>query len=328
MNTQLISRCTIFFLLKIAASEASGGCEYGSMERKEWFSYFPACNTDCNCFQRKNLVYVDCSNKGLSFVPSGLPINTDILYLQGNDIQSISNRSFVDAINSSTNNDVSSCNQNAFQLRELYLHNNVLLTKIADGAFTHFPNIKTLLVHHTSLKELRNGLFSGLEASLTILWAHNTHIKSIEDNTFVELTKLKQLWLHNTHVERFQGHIFSNLKNLEELKLHHEEHTDGFSNVSCCSFCGVKKNTRLFADLDDKFQGSLSCGCNSGGSQDQCDGCFQTCQKWAYDDSITAWKEHKQLISRAYSSPSTSVLLILACVAVHSLISMTQPRLY
>ncbi|XP_052707694.1 slit homolog 2 protein-like isoform X2 [Crassostrea angulata] len=114
-----------------------------------------ACPAPCECRPTSSCTgtYVNCMNKGLKEVPTGIPKDTCNLNLYGNQISRINNNTFKGLPQSETlslsNNQITRIDNDAFaglsELRELYLYNN-MITSIKSIVFEKFPQLQELYV--------------------------------------------------------------------------------------------------------------------------------------------------------------------------------------
>nr|AAT70320.1 variable lymphocyte receptor [Petromyzon marinus] len=113
-----------------------------------------ACPSQCSCYVGpvNRLHYFDCYTKELSSVPAAIPVNTQILQLQNNRIQSLPVGVFDRLVN----------------LQKLYLGENQL-SALPAGVFDRLVNLQTLDLHNNQLKSIPRGAFDNL-MSLTNIW--------------------------------------------------------------------------------------------------------------------------------------------------------------
>ncbi|XP_060913678.1 biglycan-like [Labrus mixtus] len=122
----------------------------------------PLCPFECQC----SLKVVQCSDRGLHFVPFDLPPDTRLLDLQGNQITEIREDDFKGLNNLYAlvlvNNRISKIHPRAFlplqQMHKLYLSHN-LLTAVPK----RLPaSLQELRIHDNRIKKVASGTFSGL----------------------------------------------------------------------------------------------------------------------------------------------------------------------
>ncbi|VDP31293.1 unnamed protein product [Soboliphyme baturini] len=132
------------------------------------------CPLDCIC----DGTTVDCSNRGLSQIPTQLPMFTTTLYLNDNKIVEIKNMGLFEKL---------------LNLKSLNLNNNYI-TRIESEAFHGAENMKELKLRNNLLTEINEKMLHGL-SHLENLSLSNNEIKCIMDGTFDHLKYLKQLEL-------------------------------------------------------------------------------------------------------------------------------------
>ncbi|RVE72733.1 hypothetical protein OJAV_G00040800 [Oryzias javanicus] len=154
----------------------------GRMDR-DWFraSNPQACPEQCDCpIQWPTSVY--CDHRGLEHVPGNLPETTQYLFLQGNNISSLS----------------SSALANASSLRWLILDNNQLQSEELEMTFlqnqTHLHNF---FANHNHLSSVPDSLPAGLKQ---LRLAYN-RISSIGPGAFQNLKNLTLLLLQGNRLQ-------------------------------------------------------------------------------------------------------------------------------
>uniref|UniRef100_A0A3P9J7D8 Lumican-like n=1 Tax=Oryzias latipes TaxID=8090 RepID=A0A3P9J7D8_ORYLA len=146
----------------------------GRMDRGWFQANNPqACPEQCDCpIQWPTSLY--CDHRGLKQVPEILPETTQYLFLQGNNISSLS----------------SSALANLTGLRWLILDNNQLQSKELEETFLHNQtHLHNLFANHNHLSSVPSSLPAGLKQ---LRLAHN-RISSIRPGTFQNLKNLTLL---------------------------------------------------------------------------------------------------------------------------------------
>uniref|UniRef100_A0A3P9L1N5 Lumican-like n=1 Tax=Oryzias latipes TaxID=8090 RepID=A0A3P9L1N5_ORYLA len=169
----------------------------GRMDRGWFQSNNPqACPEQCDCpIQWPTSLY--CDHRGLEQVPEILPETTQYLFLQGNNISSLS----------------SSALANLTGLRWLILDNNQLQSKELEETFLHNQtHLHNLFANHNHLSSVPSSLPAGLKQ---LRLAHN-RISSIRPGTFQNLKNLTLLLLQGN---RLQIIAEGDLKGLIHLNL-------------------------------------------------------------------------------------------------------------
>lgn len=142
---------------------------------------------------------VDCSYRGLLEVPSHLPSQTQVLYLQGNQIRIINHTSFINVpglrILDLSNNSISRVPPYAFHylrtLQVLNLTNNFI--HYLDGqVFTPLLALKELDLSFNNISTLPESLGNSTR-NLTFLGLKNNHLQAVDRMVLETFTNLKVL---------------------------------------------------------------------------------------------------------------------------------------
>lgn len=182
---------------------------------KPWFShssfYFEASTVDCN-------------DLGLVLVPETLPLDTQVLLLQSNNIGTI-NKPLdymlnLTELNLSQNN-ISSLGDvqlgKLAQLLSLHLEEN-LITNLYDNSLVHLPSLQELYINHNLVSEISFLAFHGL-GNLLRLHLNSNHLQVIQQEWFHPLKQLEILIIGDNPVIRIQEMNFKPLRNLRSLVL-------------------------------------------------------------------------------------------------------------
>ena len=136
-----------------------------------------SCPQNCTCYHDQSWAanVVDCSNSNYRAVPDRLPMDASEVYLDGNNIDSISSHTFIGRKNlqvlflnhSNINTVLNRTFSGLKQLQILYLNNNNL--KVLKGfEFESLTFLHELYVHDNQITSIHNATFNGLK-SLRIL---------------------------------------------------------------------------------------------------------------------------------------------------------------
>ena len=170
-------------------------------------------------------------NQGLTEVPTGIPADVEIVYLQHNEISVIqrgifSNLTQCQRLNLD-NNKIRDLKAGMFDglesLWELKLSNNAI-SIIEPGAFLNLQNIPdlkkclTLYLDNNQITELRQGIFDGLE-SLEELYLSDNSISIIEPGIFMPLMSLDYLILNGNNISEVHDEVWTGLVSLKWLLL-------------------------------------------------------------------------------------------------------------
>nr|ABB21119.1 variable lymphocyte receptor A [Eptatretus stoutii] len=153
----------------------------------------------CTC--NDNTKSVDCSSKGLTAIPSNIPVDTDRLELHMNKLSSLPHTAF-HGLNKLTN---------------LNLNYNKLQTLPA-GVFDHLVNLDYLSLSTNELKYLPPKIFDSL-TKLTWLNLERNKLQSLPHGVFDNLAKLTRLELFNNQLRRVPDGAFDYMSKLNWITL-------------------------------------------------------------------------------------------------------------
>ncbi|XP_073430256.1 leucine-rich repeat and transmembrane domain-containing protein 1 [Dendrobates tinctorius] len=155
------------------------------------------CPEVCNCQPSSRTV--DCSYRGLLDVPSLLPSQTQVLYLQGNQIRIINHTSFINVLGlrvlDLSNNSISRVPPYTFHylrfLQVLNLTNN-FIHYLEGQVFTPLLALKELDLSFNNISILPETLGNSTR-NLTFLGLKNNHLQTVDRMVLETLTNLKIL---------------------------------------------------------------------------------------------------------------------------------------
>uniref|UniRef100_A0A8C5Y9C3 Leucine rich repeat containing G protein-coupled receptor 5 n=1 Tax=Microcebus murinus TaxID=30608 RepID=A0A8C5Y9C3_MICMU len=160
------------------------------------------CPAHCQCEpDGRMLLRVDCSDLGLSELPSNLSVFTSYLDLSMNNISHLSPNPL----------------PSLRFLEELRLAGNAL-TYIPKGAFAGLYSLKVLMLQNNQLRQVPTEALQNLR-SLQSLHLHNNRIHSLGKKCFDGLHSLETLDLNYNNLDEFPTAIRT-LSNLKELGFH------------------------------------------------------------------------------------------------------------
>ncbi|XP_053442646.1 leucine-rich repeat-containing G-protein coupled receptor 5 isoform X2 [Nycticebus coucang] len=186
-------------LLQLAAG--GGSPRYGALPR--------GCPTHCHCEpDGRMLLRVDCSDLGLSELPSNLSVFTSYLDLSMNNISHL------------PPNPLPSLRF----LEELRLAGNAL-TYIPKGAFAGLHSLKVLMLQNNQLRQVPTEALQNL-GSLQSLRLDANHISYVPPGCFTGLHSLRHLWLDDNALTEIPFQAFRSLSALQAMtlalnKIHH-----------------------------------------------------------------------------------------------------------
>ncbi|KAF7208465.1 lumican [Nothobranchius furzeri] len=205
-----------------------------------------SCPAECECpIQWPTSLY--CDHQGLKGIPEGLPERTEYLFLQGNNISSLSSSSLanitglrwiiIDSNQLQSETLEQAALQNQTQLRYLFANHNQLtsvpgalpaglqqlrlahnqISSISPGAFQHLRSLTLLLLQGNRLKIVTDGDLKGL-FSLNLL--------DLSGNLFSILPRhlppsIQQLYLSKNSLSGLDQDSFVGFTNLKYLRLSH-----------------------------------------------------------------------------------------------------------
>ncbi|TNM87043.1 hypothetical protein fugu_007273 [Takifugu bimaculatus] len=213
----------------------------------------PPCPSPCQCEQDGIFVMVDCSELGLSSVPTNLSPLTTYLDLSMNNISEIQSGAFqrlhlLSELRISGNQlryIPGHALQGLHNLKVLMLQNNQL-ERLPDDAPWDLPNLLSLRLDANLLSEVPAWAFRGV-SSMRHLWLDDNSlteipvaaldslpslqamtlalnkITHIPDYAFTNLSALVVLHLHNNHIQTMDPRCFEGLHSLETLDLNYND---------------------------------------------------------------------------------------------------------
>ncbi|XP_077442418.1 leucine-rich repeat-containing G-protein coupled receptor 6 isoform X2 [Vanacampus margaritifer] len=186
----------------------------------------PLCPLPCQCEQDNIFIMVDCSELGLSSVPTNLSPLTTYLDLSMNNISEIQPRAFhrlhlLTELRIS-GNQLRYISGHALQglrnLKVLMLQNNHL-ERLPDDAPWDLPNLLSLRLDANLLSEVPAGTFRGVRA-LRHLWLDDNSLTEIPVMALDALPSLQAMTLALNQITRIPDYAFANLSALVVLHLH------------------------------------------------------------------------------------------------------------
>lgn len=215
------------------------------------------CPALCRCEIRPwfspNSVYVeattvDCNDLGLSLLPDRLPLETQVLLLQTNNIANVENT--LDYLENITEIDLSQNNITCLsdvhlgslpQLLSLHLEEN-LIQELAGNCLPSLPNLQEFYINHNFIFSINPEAFSGLDR-LVRLHLNSNRLTSIDSQWFRHLPSLEILMLGENPILELSDENFKLLANLRSLVLARMNLTDipdnalvGLNNLESISF--------------------------------------------------------------------------------------------
>lgn len=167
---------------------------------------------------------VDCNNLGLSVLPEGLPLETQVLLLQTNNIvhveKSLDYLANITEIDLSQNN-ISSvrdvCLGSLSQLLSLHMEEN-WVQELSDSCLASLPNLQEFYINHNLVFSISSQAFQGL-GRLLRLHLNSNRLTSINSQWFQPLPNLEILMLGENPILYLSDMNFKPLANLRSLVL-------------------------------------------------------------------------------------------------------------
>lgn len=158
------------------------------------------CLGACLCYE--DIHYVECVEKEYELVPYGIPEDTEILDLSGNEITRLTSTDFKDLT----------------YLKVLNVSWNSVRS-IDEGTFIGLDSITVLRLQHISLSVLEAKIFNNSLPNLKYLDLSYAGLQVIEPYAFQHLNQLETLDLKFNYLFEMQSSAFVGLKQLQYLDL-------------------------------------------------------------------------------------------------------------
>uniref|UniRef100_A0A672S6D9 Leucine rich repeat containing G protein-coupled receptor 6 n=1 Tax=Sinocyclocheilus grahami TaxID=75366 RepID=A0A672S6D9_SINGR len=184
------------------------------------------CPSACQCEEDGILLLVDCSEKGLSSVPTDLSPLTSYLDLSMNNISEIQpnafhNLHFLSELRLSGNHlrhIPGPVLQGLYNLKVLMLQNNQLERLPSEDQW-ELPNLLSLRLDANLIMEVPARTLSGMR-SLRHLWLDDNALTEIPVSALNDLSSLQAMTLALNRITHIPDYAFRNLSNLVVLHLH------------------------------------------------------------------------------------------------------------
>ena len=161
------------------------------------------CPENCTCYydQTWDTNLVDCSARKYRAIPPRIPMDVTELYIDGNDIHTISSHTFIGRKN----------------MKSLYL-NESRIHVISNRTFNGLVWLQVLHLEHNQVSALHGFEFEGLTALRELYLSYN-RITVIANNTFSSLKSLQVLHLQNNLLIEFKIWTLRSNVNLQSVQL-------------------------------------------------------------------------------------------------------------
>ncbi|KAI5107803.1 reticulon-4 receptor-like 2a [Silurus meridionalis] len=182
-----------------------------------------SCPHLCVCYPSP--MTVSCQAQNFTFVPSGVPYESQRVFLQNNRITElrVGSFGFGTQVLWLFSNNITWIEAGAFSelrdLEELDLGDNPHLRRLEGGAFRGLEKLQSLHMHRCRLAALPHDIFYKLY-SLQYLYLQENQLHFLQDDLFADLINLSQLYLHGNRIRTLSENVFHGLVNLDRLLLH------------------------------------------------------------------------------------------------------------
>uniref|UniRef100_A0A182ITX6 Uncharacterized protein n=1 Tax=Anopheles atroparvus TaxID=41427 RepID=A0A182ITX6_ANOAO len=163
----------------------------------------PNCPSACQCKWKGGKQAVECLSGNLFTIPENIDHSTQVLDVSGNNLQIISNETFV--------------RSNLLNLQKLYMRD-CRIGQIDDGAFAGLTNLVELDLSVNLLTAVPSAAFQHIVSLRDLTLARN-HIQKIESHAFRNVTALTKLDLSFCSIQTIAPQAFEGLGSLHSLKL-------------------------------------------------------------------------------------------------------------
>ncbi|XP_064466119.1 protein slit-like isoform X2 [Ornithodoros turicata] len=179
------------------------------------------CPSECDCHG----LTVDCSNRGLKFVPRNLPPEARRLDLEGNNLTIIQKDDFKGMkklrILQLMENQIHIIDRSAFAdlvtMERLRLNNN-RLRSLPDLLFASMPNLHRLDLSHNKLTMIGRKMFKGAPL-LKNLQIDNNEIACIDDGAIRGMRDMEILTLNKNNLTVLEKDLFEGMPKLRVLRI-------------------------------------------------------------------------------------------------------------
>ncbi|XP_044211969.1 leucine-rich repeat neuronal protein 3-like [Thunnus albacares] len=191
---------------------------------------------------------VDCNDLGLSALPERLPIETQVLLLQTNNIVNVektldylANLTEIDLSQNNISSVSDVCVGSLPQLLSLHMEEN-WIQELSDSCLASLPNLQEFYINHNLIFSISPGAFQGLSRLLR-LHLNSNRLTSINSQWFQPLPNLEILMLGENPILELSDMSFQPLTNLRSLVLARMNLTEipdnalvGLENLESISF--------------------------------------------------------------------------------------------
>ncbi|XP_046914205.2 slit guidance ligand [Dermatophagoides farinae] len=191
-----------------------------------------SCPLECDC----QGLTVDCSHRGLSYVPRTFPLEVRRLYLDGNNLTVLRQNDF----------------QRLPYLKVLQIMDNQVQT-LEPGVFDDLKSLERLWLSRNHLRYIPDNVFIKNFGLHLIDLSHN-RLMGLTSNVFYGLKSLKSLHLDNNRLSCIEDGTFSKVKELEFLTLN----KNNLTTLAYSVFDGLATKLKTLHIADNPFR----CDCS------------------------------------------------------------------
>ncbi|XP_064098438.1 leucine-rich repeat, immunoglobulin-like domain and transmembrane domain-containing protein 3 [Macrobrachium nipponense] len=187
-----------------------------------------ACPSVCTCKWKNGKQAVECKNKGLASIPTGIDIDTQVLDLSGNNLQTLPKQAFSRAGLTNLQKihmrdcKIGQIDATAFaqltNLVELDLSDN-LLTEVPGISFSHTPALRELMLRGNRLRKIHSDSFTHTPY-LIRLDLSMAGIRTVVPSAFQSLSQLEKLKLQGNQISELPDKVVENLARIHGLEVH------------------------------------------------------------------------------------------------------------
>ena len=139
------------------------------------------CPEHCACYhdQSWGLNMIQCSGRGLAEVPREVPMDSTVVFLDGNSLGLLAPEVFL--------------GRNRVSVVHL---NHSRITGLSNGSLAGLSSLTQLFLHHNLMSELSGKEFVEVPG-LQVLHLHHNLLSAVSNSSFSQLTSLRELTLHD-----------------------------------------------------------------------------------------------------------------------------------
>lgn len=189
---------------------------------------FDGCPSVCSCKWKGGRRTVECADRALITVPTGVDSDTQVLDLSGNNLQILPNQTFARAGLANLqkvylrNCRIGQIDETAFRgltnLIELDLSNN-LLTSVPTYVFRDIPFLRELSVARNPIQKIEARSFFDCPGVVKVDVSH-CGLQSVAGLAFEGVTRLETLRINDNRLTELSATVLESLNKLRSIELH------------------------------------------------------------------------------------------------------------